>query len=237
MLHKISNQTLYERVVDQIKNSIVQGVYRKGDMLPSEKELVQMTGVSRITVREALRLLSDSGVIETRQGKGSFVLIDSDGLQKSQYDASYCNLFLAATQVRIWLEPEVARQVALTAKDEDIAQIGSVLKEHDMEGDVLEQFHISILKSVHNEALEGVFDNLTRMERLPKVVDLVAPAEQKRVMHTLQKQHEKIYDAIREHNGEFAYFYMKEHVTYVYNIYKLHFDTFLQDGNTLDSKE
>ena len=230
MLHKISNQTLYERVVDQIKNSIMQGAYQKGDMLPSEKELIQITGVSRVTVREALRLLNDAGVIETVRGKGSFVMVDPDGLKKSQYDASYCASFLAVTQVRLWLEPEVARQVALTANEEDVAQIEKALLERDMEGDILEQFHLSILKVARNEALLEVFDMLTKMEHLPRVIDIVAPAEQKKVMHTLQSQHKRIYDAICERNGEFAYFYMKEHTAYIYRIYEQHFNAFLNEG-------
>ena len=64
---------LYTQVLEQVKSMIAQGVYKKGDLLPSEKELIEMMGVSRITVRKALQILSEAGVIETRKGKGSFV--------------------------------------------------------------------------------------------------------------------------------------------------------------------
>ena len=64
---------LYTQVLEQVKSMIAQGVYQKGDLLPSEKELIEMMGVSRITVRKALQILSEAGVIETRKGKGSFV--------------------------------------------------------------------------------------------------------------------------------------------------------------------
>ena len=70
MFQVVDRPKLYEQVVEQIKNMIVQGIYKKGDLLPSEKELIEMTGVSRITVREALRLLNEAGVIETHKGKG-----------------------------------------------------------------------------------------------------------------------------------------------------------------------
>ena len=56
-----SGKKLYEQVLERIKGMIAQGTYQKGDMLPSEKELMEMMGVSRITVREALRLLSEAG--------------------------------------------------------------------------------------------------------------------------------------------------------------------------------
>ena len=52
-----SGKKLYEQVVERINTMIAQGIYQKGDLLPSEKELMEMMGVSRITVREALRLL------------------------------------------------------------------------------------------------------------------------------------------------------------------------------------
>jgi len=64
---------LYTQVLEQVKSMIAQGVYKKGDLLPSEKELIEMMGVSRITVRKALQILSEAGIIETRKGKGSFV--------------------------------------------------------------------------------------------------------------------------------------------------------------------
>ena len=68
---------LYTQVLEQVKSMIAQGVYQKGDLLPSEKELIEMMGVSRITVRKALQILSEAGVIETRKGKGSFVAVDA----------------------------------------------------------------------------------------------------------------------------------------------------------------
>ena len=81
MLQVKEGPKLYEQVVDWIKNRIIQGIYQKGNLLPSEKELTELTGVSRITVREALRLLNEAGVIETRKGKGSYVMVDAGELQ------------------------------------------------------------------------------------------------------------------------------------------------------------
>ena len=84
MFQVVDRPKLYEQVVEQIKNMIVQGIYKKGDLLPSEKELIEMTGVSRITVREALRLLNEAGVIETHKGKGSFVVVDGSELESGE---------------------------------------------------------------------------------------------------------------------------------------------------------
>ena len=53
---------LYEQVVKMVKDQIVSGVYSKGDLLPSEKEMIDNLGVSRITVRKALSILSLRGI-------------------------------------------------------------------------------------------------------------------------------------------------------------------------------
>ena len=71
---------LYEQVVKMVKDQIVSGVYTKGDLLPSEKEMIDNFGVSRITVRKALSILSDMGYIRTEKGRGSEVILDVEDL-------------------------------------------------------------------------------------------------------------------------------------------------------------
>lgn len=70
---RTSTFTLTEAAEHEIRTAIAQGVYRPGTQLPTEPELVQMLGVSRTVVREALRLLEDDGLITRRHGKGTFV--------------------------------------------------------------------------------------------------------------------------------------------------------------------
>ena len=111
MFQVVDRPKLYEQVVEQIKNMIVQGIYKKGDLLPSEKELIEMTGVSRITVREALRLLNEAGVIETHKGKGSFVA--DTGRMKAgrirEWERSFDGLVEEAGQLGIGCETVVER--------------------------------------------------------------------------------------------------------------------------------
>ena len=131
MIQKITSMKLYEQVVQQIKNMVLNGTYKKGDLLPSEKELIKMTGVSRITVREGLRTLAEMGIIETKKGKGSIVLIDGKELMlQSEGEEGYITFrknFELATNTRIVLEPEIARQAALKATEEDIKKMEKYL--------------------------------------------------------------------------------------------------------------
>ncbi|MGE5541929.1 MAG: GntR family transcriptional regulator, partial [Bacillota bacterium] len=77
---------LYLEAAEHIRQRIVRGVYGRGERLPSETELSAELSVSRSTLREALRLLEDEGLIMSRRGAGSFVRPESkrivEGLEK-----------------------------------------------------------------------------------------------------------------------------------------------------------
>ena len=68
MFERVKQNRIFERIVDQILEAIFRGDLTPNDKLPSENELTQIFGVSRVTVREAIRALEQDGVIEVRQG-------------------------------------------------------------------------------------------------------------------------------------------------------------------------
>ncbi|WP_096189066.1 GntR family transcriptional regulator [Evansella halocellulosilytica] len=70
---KSDHRPLYLQVIDKIKNDIEEGTFEAGERLPSEFELSKQLGVSRATLREALRMLEDESVVIRRHGVGTFV--------------------------------------------------------------------------------------------------------------------------------------------------------------------
>src|SRR6186997_3190180 len=70
---RFRSQNLTEVAIQELRDAIEQGVYAPGSQLPTELKLVQMLGVSRTVVREALRYLQEDGLIARRQGQGTFV--------------------------------------------------------------------------------------------------------------------------------------------------------------------
>lgn len=70
---KADHRPLYLQVIDKLKSDIDEGVYETGKRLPSEFELSKQLGISRATLREALRILEDENVIVRRHGVGTFV--------------------------------------------------------------------------------------------------------------------------------------------------------------------
>lgn len=224
MLRVVKKPKLYEQVVEQIKTLIVQGVYRKGELLPSEKELMEMSGVSRITVREALRILNEAGVIETHKGKGSFVMVEGKELTwDNQSMKDYTEQFLNSTNARILLEPAIAREVASLASEEELTAIEKKISRDNLEDG---EFHRAIIAAVHNPVLLQWFDELNHMESEPYIRGLVPPARQKNMSIEIAVQHQNIYSALKARNGEFAYFYMKEHLIFIRNVYEEYFSVF-----------
>ena len=203
MCQVVDRPKLYEQVVEQIKNMIVQGIYKKGDLLPSEKELIEMTGVSRITVREALRLLGEAGVIETHKGKGSIVMVDGKGLlgEDEVVDHSYRDSFFHSTNARILLEPSVVKEIASTATDQELKQIAGYIRDKDYEDG---EFHRAIISATHNPVLLQWFDQLNHMETSPTIRRIVPPVNQRIVSAKIAQQHQNISYALLARNGEFA---------------------------------
>ena len=105
------------QVTEQLKQSILTGMFKPGDRLPSERELAEQFQVSRVAVREALRALEIAGFVITRQGVagGAFVT----DLNFQQLMNAFLDLFLADKisipelhEVRRLIEPEIARLAA-----------------------------------------------------------------------------------------------------------------------------
>src|SRR5580693_687523 len=73
MYKVVRSSRLYEQIVQQVEESIRKGAMKPGDQLPSERELAQQFGVSRTAVREAVKTLSEKGLVESYSGRGTFV--------------------------------------------------------------------------------------------------------------------------------------------------------------------
>lgn len=118
----IKQHRVSEEVLSQIKQAILRGQFKTGEKLPSERELTEEFQVSRGVIREAIRVLENSGFVEIRQGQngGAFVTeITFNNLSGGFLDLYLANKFsiFELNQVRMYIEPEVARLAALRVDD------------------------------------------------------------------------------------------------------------------------
>lgn len=158
----------YEQVADQLRELIVSGRVRPGDRLPNEATLSEQFGVSRATVREALRVLAAQSLITTSKGAtgGSFVclpttdhisnFISSNIGLLSQTESISLEDFL---ELREFLEVPAARLAAARRGSSEDEQIADAIPERPLEMDTVEQFvynrdfHLAVVSASQNTLL------------------------------------------------------------------------------------
>lgn len=159
---------LIDQVIEQLRAQITAGVWDIGDRIPTEAELAQLTGTSRNTVREAVQSLVHAGLLERRQGSGTYVLASSElaGAVSRRVAAAHA---VHVLEVRRTLEVGAARLAAERRTSEDVALMRSLLNQrnqalatHRVE-DALTldvALHRAIGKAAHNPVLTELYDNL-----------------------------------------------------------------------------
>lgn len=131
LLEPVRRSRIYEHIVEQIQALINQGKLQAGDQLPPERLLAETFGVSRTSVREALRALEMSGFIEGRQGGGTFVKTPS----AAHLVQPLASVLLAGKrqladilEVREMIEPAIARKAAQRATLEQVAELERIVE-------------------------------------------------------------------------------------------------------------
>jgi GntR family transcriptional repressor for pyruvate dehydrogenase complex len=158
-------------IVDQIKRLIQDGSLQPGDRLPNERSLCQQLGVSRVTVREALRVLEATGLIQVRLGAhgGSFLTSPSAelvGANLAQLLSLSPITASAVTEARQVFEVGILPLVIERATPEDIADLRALVATATAardaglyETDMSAAFHVRLAVCTHNPALEALMES------------------------------------------------------------------------------
>ena len=162
-------RTLAQEVMETMEREIRQGIYQPGEKLPTEPEVMARQGVSRTVVREAMSRLQASGMVETRQGVGTFVLAPSAGDALLNIDTRQVKLrqVFAMLELRVSLESDAASLAATRRTDAQLAAMREALDAFDAhrqtglstaEDDF--RFHAQIAAATGNEYFEQVMSSL-----------------------------------------------------------------------------
>ena len=158
-------EPLVERVIGELKRSVSSGRFGIGDKLPPEPDLTRELGIGRSTLREAVRVLAHNGILEVRQGDGTYVRsLPADGeplaLRLRRAKANEVG------EVRRALEIEIVRLAAERREEHDIENVRSFLEirrqalarndvESALDADIA--FHCAIAWATHNEVLADLY--------------------------------------------------------------------------------
>lgn len=166
LFRAVSSNRMSEAIVDQIRTLIRTAQLRPGDRLPSERDLGERMGVSRVTVREALRVLEAGGLIEIRVGArgGAFVTAPSS----SRIGSGLADLISLSpltagevTEARKVVELGIIPLVVERASDRDIEELRDMVRQHQhalRQGEygmpMSAAFHVRVAACTHNSAIE-----------------------------------------------------------------------------------
>lgn len=217
-----ARETLYARIADYIRGLIESRHFEPGEQLPTERELAQMLGVSRVPIREAMRTLSAQGLVEIRRGRGMFVspraleatIEQLAGALLKQRDA-----FEELFAVRRLLEPAAAGWAASRADEADVARLerlvagmegagGASPPDLDTIGERDVQLHVEIASCADNRVLVRIMQAIQDLHRQQLET---SQRYEGRVPETL-KDHRRIVDAIAARDVQAAQRAMLAHL-------------------------
>ena len=207
----IDRQKLNERIAEMIQQQITNGTLKPGDRLPPERELATLLKVNRATVRESIHLLSERGLVERKNGRGTRIM----AMRPWNVGAAINRFFVSnncsqreLNEFRSIFEPKVAAFAATNARAEDIKKLSAVLsalEEAWVAQDIQRlastdaQFHLALAAASHNTLMLAVASGLNIvLERSMKMSHASAHSEES------FRTHRMIYRAVARHDPEKA---------------------------------
>lgn len=218
MLKAVEKRRAYEDIVRQIRNLIEKGKLKKGDQLPTERELTDTFKVSRATVREAIRILESMRLVESRQGDGTYVLASSEEALVQPLAAALFSEkddLIDIFYIRKVIEPVVAQLAAEHATNEEIKELEEILKKQ--EKDLLAGINLVTTDSEFHSTIARMAKNRVMMRLLLAITDLLAYTREEYLQDTERAQrslrgHQEIFSAIKNRNGKAAKQAMLHHL-------------------------
>ena len=209
---------LVAQVEENLLNFIQETPILVGEKIPNEFELAEKFKAGRSTIREAVKTLESKGVLEVRQGCGTFVIssstVEDDPLRLGRYNDKL-KLALELFDVRLMIEPEIAAYAAMNAADEDIAELTKLCDE-------VENLYLSGKNHVRKDTefhkkIAHCSRNRVALELIPLIISAVytfANVTHRLLMNETIETHRAITNAIANHDVAGAKSAMTMHLIY-----------------------
>ena len=208
-----------DEAIEKLKDMIVSGRLRPGDRLPREADLATSLGLSRSSLREAVRALSLVRILDVRQGDGTYVsslaadsLLDAlSFIVEFHHDASVLELL----EVRRILEPAASARAATLIDDASLAELEQILNRSTPDSAVEElvrndvEFHKAIAAASGNSVLASLIESLSGPTQRARVWRGIT--QEGALVRTLA-EHRSIFAAIRARDPELARTWATVHI-------------------------
>ena len=195
-------------IASRLRQAILDGTYAYGARLPAERDLARHFGASRSTVRAALRQLEAQRLLTRRVGSGTFV--SHRASPSGDYIAEVTSP-LELIEVRMSVEPSIARLAAVNATARDLDRVGQALAAIEAAGDdreafsaADEQFHLLLAESTHNPLMAWLYRQINDVRghrQWHRMKDkILTPAR----IRDYNAQHRALYEALRSRDVDAA---------------------------------
>lgn len=221
MFKKISNNKVYNQIITQIKENIRSGNLQKGDRLPSERSMSDQMGVSRATIREALRSLEIMGIIKCIQGEGNFIC---DNLDNSLIEPLTMMFMLnqgklnEVNELRRALELEAVKLASERISQESLQLIEELCEtivssnNEDERAEADKKFHYEIARASGNIFIMNILSaSSSLIESFIKDVRTMILMEDENI-DVINQHHRGIVEGLKNSDSKLALKYMKAHM-------------------------
>lgn len=227
---RVKQPKLSDNIVRQLEEQILAGILIPGERLPPERDLAAQLDVSRPSLREALQKLETKGLLETRQGGGTYVAdFVASTFTDPLTEILRSNPAAAAdfVELRRVLEGSAAYWAALRATDEDRELLTACFEameaahqrgDKEVEAEIDTDFHIAIAEAAHNLVLLHIMHGLVRVLREGVFYNRLQLYNRQGARDILLRQHRAVYDAIIAGDPEAARQAARDHMSYVQDV-------------------
>lgn len=218
LIEPIKKTRVAEEVADRIRTLILDGTFPQGQPLPSERVLTEQFGVSRGSIRDALRMLETIGLIETQHGRGTFpreLTVDRLVAPLASMMAFQSDLRDELMDVRRMFEPAVARVAAQRATEKDFDDLDRILEAQRRKlkkghSAIVEdtEFHAALARSTGNRVVVSLMATLNDLLVESRTLSL----KQKGRPAKSIEGHESVVAALRHRDPDAAARAMTHHI-------------------------
>ncbi len=216
--------SLTQVVVEGLSGRIASRALAPGDKLPTESAVMDEYRVSRTVVREAISRLQAAGLVETRQGVGTFVLARSSDAPFRVDPAELATVaeLIALLELRIAVEAEAAALAAMRRTDADLAALREALEAYahgvERDGDAVDpdfDFHLRIAAASSNRYFVDLMNHLGKVVIPRTRVNSARLAQEARTeyLRRVGREHDDIYAAIARRDPDAARAAMRTHLS------------------------
>ena len=218
----VRTSRLYEQIVQQIEDSVLNGSLKPGDQLPAERDLAQRLGVSRTAVREAVKALREKGLVEAYSGRGTFITDGTSQAARQSFDLmekiGQQEGAPHLAELRLILEPGIAALAAARIQEPELVAMREAVAVMDraqrdpgafIEADL--DFHLALAEAAANPLILSLIDSIVGLLREQRIkIFNVEGGPQRGQLH-----HKRILEAVERRDPEMARSAMRAHLEQV----------------------